>query len=337
MKVIFHCPLPFSLAHGGQQIQIQSTIAALTGIGIEAEPLRWWDENQKGDLIHFFGAPANQFIQMAHTAGKPVVVTQLFTETCNRSDARLRLQGLVVKTALSLPFGNGIKEQLAWSVYRHCAHNIVGIEAERTVLETVYGVSPHNISVVPLGLSENYLRAGSGRRNENHLICTGTITARKNCIELAQMAHAAETPILFVGKPYSEADGYWLQFKKLIDGKFVKHHPFVADETEMISLLQSARGFVLMSRFENWCLSAHEAIACSLPILVQDQKWSRERFGNQARYFGKIGFDHDNIKILKKFWADASNLSAPQIKLDGWNEVALKLRDVYQRVLSTSR
>ena len=53
----------------------------------------------------------------------------------------------------------------------------------------------------------------------------------------------------------------------------------------MVALLQASRGFVLMSQFENWCLSAHEAVACGLPVLVPDQNWSRERFGNAARYF----------------------------------------------------
>jgi glycosyltransferase involved in cell wall biosynthesis len=212
----------------------------------------------------------------------------------------------------------------------------VGLEAERHVLQTVYGVASENISIVPLGLSENYLRAGSGPRNENHLICTGTITGRKNCMELAQMARAAEVPILFVGKPYSETDDYWQCFKKLIDDKFVKHHPFVGDETEMIQLLQRSRGFVLMSRYENWCLSAHEAATCGLPLLLQDQKWSRERFGNQASYLEKIGISHRNIAILKKFWNDAPALSAPQIKLHSWNEIALQLRMTYERVLKVA-
>ncbi|HEU6447623.1 MAG TPA: glycosyltransferase [Verrucomicrobiae bacterium] len=337
MKVLLNSFVPFALAHGGAQIQINSTRTALEDAGIEAEPLRWWDENQRGDLIHFFGVPTNEYLRIAQTAKIPVVLTQLFTETCNRSDARLRRQGFFIKTALALPFAHGIKQQLTWNIYRNADHNVVGLEAERHVLQTVYGVPSEIISVVPLGLSENYLRAGKGSRNEEHLICTGTITERKNSVELAEMARAAETPILFVGKPYSETDSYWQHFKNLVDGKFVKHHPFVADEKEMILLLQRSRGFVLMSRYENWCLSAHEAVACGLPILVQDQKWSRERFGNQACYFQTIGFSRGNVAILKKFWNDAPALSAPQIKLHSWNEVAAQLKSVYEKVLSGGR
>ena len=100
----------------------------------------------------------------------------------------------------------------------------------------------------------------------------------------------------------------------------------------MIEMLKSARGFVLMSQHENWCLSAHEAVACGLPLLVQNQNWSQERFGDQARYFETIGFSNRNAKILRKFWEDAPVLPAPGIKLHGWSEVAQKLKTIYGQV-----
>jgi glycosyltransferase involved in cell wall biosynthesis len=337
MKVLLDHSNPFLLAHGGVQIQIEQTKAALERAGVEVEFLRWWDDGQRGDLIHFFAVPGNEYLQQARALKLPVVVTQFFTETCNRSDARLRCQGFLIKTALALPFGNGVKRQLSWDAYRNCDQNVVGLEAERAVLQTVYGIPPEKISTVPLGLSEDYLRAGRGSRSETHLICTGTITQRKNSVELARLSRAADVPILFVGKPYSASDPCWLRFKNLIDGRLVRHHPFVGSEAEMIPLLQSARGFVLMSRHENWCLSAHEAAACGLPLLVQDQKWSRERFGNQARYFDTVGFSNRNVEILRRFWEDAPALPAPGIKLHSWIEVAQKLKDVYGRVLGASR
>ena len=104
----------------------------------------------------------------------------------------------------------------------------------------------------------------------------------------------------------------------------------------MISLLQSARGFVLMSKFENWCLSAHEAAACGLPLLLQDQNWSRERFGNQSHYFDSIGFTPRNVKILKQFYEAAPGLPAPQGKLFSWDDAARQLKTIYERALNTS-
>src|ERR1019366_772376 len=48
MKVLFHHFLPFSLAHGGEQVQIEQTKTALERAGVEVEFLRWWDA-AKGD------------------------------------------------------------------------------------------------------------------------------------------------------------------------------------------------------------------------------------------------------------------------------------------------
>jgi hypothetical protein len=59
----------FLLAHGGLQIQIERTKAALEKAGLEVEHLRWWDESKRGDRIHFFGRTNPSHIDFAHDAG----------------------------------------------------------------------------------------------------------------------------------------------------------------------------------------------------------------------------------------------------------------------------
>ena len=334
LKVLFDHPNPFCLAHGGFQIQIEQTKAALEKIGCEVEWLRWWDDQQKGSLIHYFNTASSVYLEQAHAIGMPVVMTTLFTETCNRPRSVLKLQGWLTRTFLHLPGGEGVKRQLTWRAYNACALNVVGLAAERQVLEIVYGVSADKISEVPLGLSESFLQAGHGKRSEDYLICTGTITDRKRSVDLARLAHLAKVPVLFVGKSYHTSDPYWTQFVRMVDGKYVKHHSHVTSEIEMIRLLQSARGFVLMSRHENWCLSAHEAAACGLPLLVPDQKWSRERFGEEASYF--TGHSARDVEVIRKFHANAVSSKAPKVKLWSWKEVAHSLISCYERVLKTS-
>src|ERR1044072_4591820 len=107
-------------------------------------------------------------------------------------------------------------------------------------------------------------------------------------------------------------------------------------QQQIVELLQPCRGFVLMSRYENWCLSAHEAAACGLPLLVQDQKWSRERFGDQAHYFAHIGNSARNAAILRRFYESAPALPVPKIKIHSWLEAARELRTAYEHVLSAS-
>jgi len=335
MKVLFDHGMPFALAHGGFQVQIEQTKLALEQLGVEVEWVRWWDENQRGDLIHYFGTTDSSNLECARLLGLPTVMTTLFTAACNRPPSRLALQGAFIRTLARLPFGEGFKKKLPWAAYHLVDCNVVGLETERRVFEMVHGVKSEHTAVVPLGLSAAFLQAGPGSRQDPRLICVGTITDRKNSVPLAQLAKHAEVPILFVGKPYSETDPYWKSFAELIDHRWVYHHPHVGSEKEMIALLQAARGAVVMSRYENWCLVAHEAAACGLPLLLPSLPWAHERFGERATYFPASPEDH--AARLRKFYDDCPQLPAPGIRLHSWLEVGQELKALYTRLLNTSR
>jgi glycosyltransferase involved in cell wall biosynthesis len=329
MKVLFYHPWPFALAHGGFQIQIEQTKAALERRGLEVEYVRWWDERQSGDLIHHFGIPSVFYLSTVREKGTPIVVTHLFSATCNRSPLQLTIQGAITRALLALPGWGMIKDQLNWQSFRMADQMIVGLQAERRVLRTVFGVPDARITTVPLGLHRAFLEAGKPSRSEPHLITTGTITKQKRSVELALMAREAQVPILFVGKPYHLGDPYWKKFADLIDERFVLYHDHVTDLGEMIGLLQSSRGFVHFSQFENWCFSAHEAASCGLPLLVPDQAWSRECFGDQASYFDAAAI-RQNAANLRSFYEKCPGMPAPALKLYSWDEVAEQLEGCYR-------
>jgi glycosyltransferase involved in cell wall biosynthesis len=335
MRISFDHSFPFVLTHGGFQTQIEQTALGLRACGVEVEFLRWWDDGPLPELIHYFGVAHLPYLQQARDKGIPVVMSTLFTETCNRSAAQLRRQGWMIQSILKIPFGRGIKQQLSWLSFHHCSCMMVGLEAERKVLETVYGVPPDKIAVIPLGLSETFLAAGPGTRPQKHLVYTGTITERKRCVDLARLALRAQVPVRFIGKPYAVADPYWKEFSALIDNTLVQYEPHVKDERSMVAHLHEARGFVILSRNENWCLSAHEAAACGLPLLLPDLNWSRERFGDQASYVS--GDFETQAQQLRQFYERCSHAPIPKVRLFSWREVAEQIRVVYQRVLSSSR
>ncbi len=96
MRVIFDHSSPFALSHGGFQIQIEQTAAALRALGVEVEFLRWWDESQRGDLIHYFGRPTGTYVQLAQRKGIKVVIADLLTELGSRpKPVRLMQKALV--------------------------------------------------------------------------------------------------------------------------------------------------------------------------------------------------------------------------------------------------
>jgi glycosyltransferase involved in cell wall biosynthesis len=325
---------PFFLAHGGEQVQVNQTVEGLRANGLDVDYARWWDSGQTCDIVHSFGVPNSAYINFAKSKGIRVVSTTLFTATCNRSSRQLDIQGAVISMLDRLPMlppWSSIRSQLKWECFRQCDLNIVGLEVEAEVLRKVYSVADEKIRIVPLGLSEAFLNAGHGNRDGDELITTGTITERKKSLELARMAKAAKVPIRFVGKPYAPGSDYWREFELLIDGKYVKHTPHTESVAQMISLLQSSRGYVLYSDYENWCLSAHEAVACGLPILIPEQPWSREIFGDQASYF-KTRDEKSNTRKLKEFHEAAISLPAPTLKPHSWTEVGAMLNECYKEI-----
>ncbi len=99
MKILFNCPLPFALAHGGMQTQIEQTQAALLDLGLEVEPLRWWDDRQRGDLIHhFFGRPPAEQIKFAQQKKIRYIIGELLTGQGSRSGSQLWLQKIISRS-----------------------------------------------------------------------------------------------------------------------------------------------------------------------------------------------------------------------------------------------
>jgi glycosyltransferase involved in cell wall biosynthesis len=337
MKVIFDSTaIPFFLAHGGAKTQILNTAQGLRDLGVDVEFTRWWDSEQEADLIHVFGIPNRGYLRFARKKGIPVVNTTLFTGSCNRPDWRLSLQGAMIASIRVLPDippTGLIRSHFPWDSYEACDMNIVGLQAETEVLKRCYGVSGEQIRKIPLGLTPPFLNTGPAGRESRFLITTGTITERKRSIELARLAKDTGVPICFVGKPYDPAESYWKQFQGMVDGDLVKHVGHTESVEELISLLQSSRGFVLYSDYENWCLSAHEADACGLPLLLPDQRWSRERFGGKAAYLTP-GNLRQNRLAISAFHKAAPDLGPAGIRHHSWLEVAEMHLHAYHDVLA---
>src|SRR4051794_28349596 len=73
------------LAHGGGQVQIEQTMAALMKVGVEVEPLRWWDDKQTGDIIQQFGRISPGSVNLAHEKGIKLIISELLTQQGSRS------------------------------------------------------------------------------------------------------------------------------------------------------------------------------------------------------------------------------------------------------------
>jgi glycosyltransferase involved in cell wall biosynthesis len=332
MKVLLNCNLPFSLAHGGQQIQIERTQAGLLANGVEAEPLRWWDDRQTGDIIHYFGRmPAGQ-IHLARQKGIRVVMAELLTGPGSRTPAQLRVQKWISRAIKRLAPGS-FAAPFNWDAYPQADACVALTPWEAKLMVYLFNAPPDRVHVVANGVEEAFLQSTPAPRGP-WLICTATITERKRVLELAQAAVLARTPVWIIGRAYAETDPYARAFIDLARQQpdVIRYEGGLNDRVRLAEIYRAARGFVLLSTMESLSLSALEAAACECPLLLSDLPWARCTFATNAQYCPVNQSAAATAKVLRAFYDTAPTLP-PTPKPAGWNQIGRELKAVYAAVL----
>ena len=333
MKVLFDCTLPFALAHGGQAIQIQQTMAALPGAGVVVEPLRWWDENQKGDLIHYFGRMPAELIRFAHQKGMKVVMAELLTRVGSQTNTQRWMRRVFRWGAENLA-PSGFATVFQWEPYRIADGFIANTPWEKYLMQYKFDAAPGKIFVVPNGVEDVFFQSAPGQRGQ-WLVCTATITERKRVLELAQAALAAETPVWILGKAYADNDAYAQKFFALAKAhpNLIRYEGAMSDRAVLARIYRAARGFVLLSTEETRSLSAEEAAACECPLLLSDLPWAHSAFAGAAQFCPVTDSTVTTAAVLKKFYAAAPQLPAPP-RPATWADVGRQFKSVYEKVLA---
>lgn len=331
MKILLNCATPFSLAHGGAGIQIEQTRAALTALGLAVEPLRWWDPEQKGEIIHHFGRIPAGLIELAQQKGMKVVMAELLTATGSRSMTQLRTQKIISRFIKAF-VPRGFSTAFNWRSY-HIADACIALTPwEAHLMNYLFDAPKERIHVVPNGVEEVFLNSQKATRGQ-WLVCTATITERKRVLEVTQAAVQAQTPLWIIGKAYSEADVYAQRFFALAkqNSQFIRYEGAISDRAQLAQIYREARGFVLLSAMESLSLSALEAAACECPLLLSDLPWARSTFGNDANYC-PITSTGQTSEILKKFYDAAPQLPPPP-KPATWGDIARQLKKIYEQIM----
>lgn len=333
MRVIFDHPDPFLLSHGGFQIQIEQTFRALRDAKVDVEYLRWWDDRQPADIIHYFGRPATAYVNQAQKKGIRIVMAQLLTGLGSRSQRLLPFQkGAITVARKTLP--EMITCRFAWEVFEKVDAAIALTAWEGHLMTYMFGAPKEKVHTVGNGVENVFLQSAPATRGE-WLVCTATVTERKRVLELAEAAVLAKTPLWIVGKPYAESDSYAQRFVTLArqNSQIIRYEGSVDDRAQLARIYRGARGFVLLSTMESLSLSALEAVACECPLLLSDLPWARTTFKENASYC-PVTSTTATADCVRKFYD-----SAPQQKLapkpPTWIEIAGQLKAVYERILSS--
>lgn len=333
MKVVFSNALPFSLAHGGVQTVIESIWRELEQLGVTVEAERWEDASQSADILHYFGRPVSALnVSLAQEKGRRVVMTEYLDQTASRSRMTLAAQKFVMRMAQRLL--PNMTQRMAWTVYRQLDAMIYTTSLELDTAINLFNARPERGHIVPHGISAEALVALAEEAPVgDYLVSVATVAPRKNTVALARAAHAAKVPVVFLGKPYSEVDNYFRQFKELIDGKWVRYPGYVA-ESEKHRWLREARGFVLLSEFESGCVAVYEAAAAGLPLLLSDRPWATQCFPQaRALSFVEPGSAGELGRKLRAFHEDSRRTKEATFPVSSWRELAEKYLAVYESVL----
>lgn len=336
MKVLFDHSFPFALAHGGFQIQIEQTKNALAVNGLEVEWLRWWDDGQKGDVIHFFGRPAGAYLHHAHQKKIKVVVGELLTGLGSRSGAARAVQKTMMTLAQTI-LPAGFTAKLAWDVYARADAAVALTPWEAQLMRDMFHAPAERVHVVPNGVEPVFFQNAPVARGP-WLVCTAVITERKRILELARAAVVAQTPLWIIGRPYAENDPYAQGFLQLAAAhpRLLRYEGPIQDRAKLAEAYRAARGFVLLSTMESLSLSALEAAACGCPLLLSELPWARSVFAGHADYCPSTADTAKTARCLRTFYDAAPGKPAPPRPLT-WLEVGRQLQGIYEGLCKTSR
>ena len=325
MKVLFDHPSPFVFTHGGFQTQIEQTKRGLESCGVEVDWLRWWDDTQRGDIVHYFGRPSPWYVLAAQRVGMKVVVAELLTGLGSRGPFARKMQ----KALIALLRRSYFFDRMGWNAFQLADASIALTPWEATLMRDIFNAPDDRLHVLPNGVEEEFFRPDPVQRGE-FLICTATITERKRVLEAARAAVAARTPLWIIGKPYSESDPYARAFMTFArqHTDLIRYEGPILDRASLAHAYRQARGFILLSAMESLSLSALEAAATGCPLLLADLPWANTTFGNSARYC-RPG---EETESLRRFYQEAPQLP-PVMKPKSWAEVGEQLRSVYERLL----
>ncbi|NBS15009.1 MAG: hypothetical protein EBT57_09465, partial [Verrucomicrobia bacterium] len=174
MKIAFDCHVPFCFAHGGVQIQVEQTMAALKKHGVEVSPLPWWDDSISPDLIHFFGKPTLSYARLVKQKRIKLVVADLLTSQGSRAVWQ-RLPFSIICFFDRL-VGGKLRQKLGWSVYDLADCCICLTSWEASLVRNMYGARHARIQIVPNGVEKVFLEDRGNPAREDHLVTTVTIT-----------------------------------------------------------------------------------------------------------------------------------------------------------------
>lgn len=274
MKVRVVPAQPHSFCFGGFEVQMLAAMEAASAAGADVTPLDFWSLNQDFDTLHVWGFDLahSNLVERATKAGKNVVLSALLPYPNRNTAARYRVSCLIGPAKFRRPM---LKNLTVLTVVN---------DQQANYAEKILSFPRDRIKVIPNIVDNVFFDRpqllGQGQSlDKNRVICTGNICMRKNQLKLVLACKQVGIPVLLLGGVLPGEEAYAANVEKVVreysGGSWIKHLP--PNSPELVAAYRSSSIFALPSFDETQPISALEAAATGLPILLADRPYAHQR------------------------------------------------------------
>jgi glycosyltransferase involved in cell wall biosynthesis len=367
MRVLLQSRVTLFSGPGGDTVQVCKTADALRKLGVTCQiSTELKPDLSEWDIVHLFNLtrPQEVYLQARNAVRqrKPIALSTIYLSgTDFDRAARGGSIGLLSKMLPPDAFeylkvlARGVLNR-EWhggtlALLRHGYHNLLHqvlqmssillpnsqSELER-VLRDFPALSRNRFVVVPNAVDESLAPlhgangSGGAAEHRNTVLCVANIGPRKNQLRLVRALNGSNIPLVIVGQPTPNAQGYFAQLKREA-GPNVQILGRISDE-EVRQCYREAKVHVLASWMETTGLSSLEAGLAGCNLVITDKGDTREYFGDMAFYCDPGSEDSIRKAVLEAYAAPAPTILQERIQKNfTWRKAAEATLDAYLRIL----
>ena len=252
-----------------------SALDAARESGADVAPLNPWERDDSFSVLHMWGLEAahHAAAYWAHQAGKAVVFSALFPYPSPLR--RIRHWGSTLLGRERMSTG-----MIPWI----SALTVVNSLQAKYATDTL-GAPAGKIYVIPNIIEDQFFDRAAGIRSppvpiERYVLCTGNICRRKDQLTLVRACRRLGVPLLLVGTVLTGEEAYGQAVADAMLGQPDMHwiRGLPAGSPELAATYSGAAVFALPSHREQQPISALEAAAAGVPLVLGDRSYARQEF-----------------------------------------------------------
>jgi glycosyltransferase involved in cell wall biosynthesis len=330
---------PIGLIRGGLEMgQTLRTFQALKALDIPVEFLDSNSTDSNFDILHVFGCPVGVADLCSHCGdAKKIVISAVLSARRISTAIKWARQGASLIASMTRDeTGFGLRRD----AFRKARHVICLNELEQTYAMRMFDLPPDRLSVIVGGVWPQYFepngelfRQRFGR--ESFVLFVGSITPRKNPLQVARALVQLGYPGVFIGGIVPGDEAYARRFSDFIAQNsnlflWLKDLPF--GDPLSPSAYGAAAVFCMPSSSETQSGAALEGVAAGLPLVLGDYPYAYQAPFEQALRCKPEDLP-SLVACIERAMKERYNERKPLSRAYTWEHAAGEIAKIYLRVM----